>query len=72
MAECFKIAGMSQEKSKFWMKKKMFGIVSKVIANDEILTKSLNLVKNDKFTYGGSEENIKLWTDIILPVKYSI
>ena len=54
------------------MKKKMFGIVSKVIANDEILTKSLNLVKNEKFTYGGSEENIKLWTDIILPVKYSI
>ena len=31
------------------MKKKMFGIISKVIANNEVLSKSLNLIRNNEF-----------------------
>jgi len=61
---------MSNDKKEYWMKKKMFGIISKVIANDELLSKSLNLIRNNEFSHGGTEGNIKLWTDIILPLKY--
>jgi len=52
------------------MKKKMFGIISKVIAKNQELINSLNLIENNLFPLRGTQENIKLWTDIILPAKF--